>query len=109
MNDVFGKSTGFLAVSAGEETVASITKKAESASADDIVLLEIDVKDPVKRSPVSASGTYGASPNQYVLPEQVRPTESRLFEIDHVVGGRSGIERVCIGHLASLSAVNRNY
>jgi hypothetical protein len=58
---------GFLAVSAGEETVASVAEKAQSATADDIVLLEIDVKDPVKRSPVSASGVYGGPPSQYVI------------------------------------------
>ncbi|EFN79355.1 hypothetical protein EAI_09842 [Harpegnathos saltator] len=60
------KSTGFLAVSAGEETVvASVAGKTKSS--DDIVLLEIDVKDPVKRSPVSASAVYGASPSQFVV------------------------------------------
>ncbi|XP_032680254.1 general transcriptional corepressor CYC8-like [Odontomachus brunneus] len=60
---------GFLAVSAGEETVASVVKKTESSSAnaDDIVMLEIDVKDPVKRSPVSTSAVYGASPSQFVV------------------------------------------
>lgn len=58
-----------MAVSAGEETVASVVKNTESssASADDIVMLEIDVKDPVKRSPVSASAVYGASPSQFVI------------------------------------------
>lgn len=30
-------------------------------------MLEIDVKEPAKRSPISASGVYGASPSQYVI------------------------------------------
>lgn len=29
--------------------------------------MEIDVKEPAKRSPLSASGVYGASPNQYII------------------------------------------
>ncbi|XP_014482139.1 PREDICTED: regulatory protein zeste-like [Dinoponera quadriceps] len=58
---------GFLAVSAGEETIASVGEKAESSSVDDIVMLEIDVKDPVKRSPVSASAVYGAPSSQFVV------------------------------------------
>ncbi|XP_011870527.1 PREDICTED: general transcriptional corepressor CYC8 [Vollenhovia emeryi] len=58
---------GLLTVSVGEET--SVTKKTVSsaANADDIVLLEIDIKDPVKRSPVSGSAIYGASPSQFVI------------------------------------------
>ncbi|KAL6261407.1 hypothetical protein P5V15_006501 [Pogonomyrmex californicus] len=58
-----------LSISVGEETVSSIPKKAVSStvSSDDIVLLEIDVKDPVKRSPVSSSAVYGASPSQFVI------------------------------------------
>ncbi|XP_071578469.1 uncharacterized protein [Temnothorax nylanderi] len=58
---------GLLTISVGEET--SVTKKTVSsaANADDIVLLEIDIKDPVKRSPVSSSAIYGASPSQFVI------------------------------------------
>jgi len=36
-------------------------------NADDIVLLEIDVKDPIKRSPISSSAIYGASPSQFSI------------------------------------------
>ncbi|KAF7393618.1 hypothetical protein HZH68_010437 [Vespula germanica] len=59
-----------LAVSAEKETVSNVAEKSSSsptASADDIVMLEIDVKEPAKRSPISASGVYGASPSQYVI------------------------------------------
>ncbi|XP_018397462.1 PREDICTED: mediator of RNA polymerase II transcription subunit 15-like [Cyphomyrmex costatus] len=58
---------GLLTISVGEET--SFTKKTVSSepNADDIVLLEIDVKDPVKRSPISSSAVYGASPSQFVI------------------------------------------
>lgn len=60
---------GFLAVSTGEQTIPNAAEKTESSSgnADDIVMLEIDVKEPVKRSPISGSAEYGASPNQYIL------------------------------------------
>ncbi|EZA57645.1 hypothetical protein DMN91_002642 [Ooceraea biroi] len=60
---------GLLTVSVGEETVASVAKKTESSlvNADDIVMLEVDVKDPVKRSPVSGSDVYGGSANQFVI------------------------------------------
>lgn len=63
------KSTGLLTISVGEKTVSSVAKKTVSsvANADDIVLLEIDVKDPVKRSPVSGSAIYGTSPSQFVI------------------------------------------
>ncbi|XP_011689948.1 PREDICTED: mediator of RNA polymerase II transcription subunit 15-like [Wasmannia auropunctata] len=55
---------GLLTISVGEETsVVPVS----AANADDIVLLEIDVKDPVKRSPVSSSALYGASPSQFVV------------------------------------------
>ena len=61
------KSTGLLTISAGEE-ISFAKKTASSATnADDIVLLEVDIKDPVKRSPVSSSGIYGASPSQFVI------------------------------------------
>lgn len=60
------KSTGLLTISVGEKIVSS-AKKTVSANADDIVLLEIDVKDPVKRSPVSGSAIYGTSPSQFVI------------------------------------------
>lgn len=61
--------TGLLTVSVGEETVADIAKKTVSSSAnvDDIVLLEIDIKDPVKRSPVSGSTIYEPSVSQFVI------------------------------------------
>lgn len=61
---------GLLAVSAGKETILDAAGKTESSSgnADDIVMLEIDVKEPVKRSPLTASPEYGGSPNQYILP-----------------------------------------
>ncbi|XP_076235684.1 LOW QUALITY PROTEIN: uncharacterized protein LOC143180043 [Calliopsis andreniformis] len=59
---------GLLAVSAGKETVIDAAGKTESSSgnADDIVMLEIDVKDPVKRSPLTANTDYAPS-NQYIL------------------------------------------
>ncbi|XP_043497039.1 chromatin modification-related protein EAF1-like [Polistes fuscatus] len=62
---------GLLAVSAEKESaVSNVAEKSSSsptASADDIVMLEIDVKGPAKRSPISANGVYGASPSQYVV------------------------------------------
>ncbi|XP_035720422.1 mediator of RNA polymerase II transcription subunit 15-like isoform X1 [Vespa mandarinia] len=61
---------GLLAVSAEKETVSNVAEKSSSsptASADDIVMLEIDVKEPAKRSPISANGIYGSSPSQYVI------------------------------------------
>lgn len=30
-------------------------------------MLEIDVKEPVKRSPISTSAEYGSPSNQYIL------------------------------------------
>ncbi|KAM0736884.1 hypothetical protein ACS0PU_006533 [Formica fusca] len=61
--------TGLLTVSVGEETIANVAKKTVSSSAniDDIVLLEIDIKDPVKRSPVSDSAIYESSASQFVI------------------------------------------
>ncbi|XP_070151132.1 uncharacterized abhydrolase domain-containing protein DDB_G0269086 [Polyergus mexicanus] len=61
--------TGLLTVSVGEETVADVAKKTVSSSAniDDIVLLEIDIKDPVKRSPVSDSAIYESSSSEFVI------------------------------------------
>ncbi|GAB1861918.1 Chromatin modification-related protein eaf-1-like isoform x1 protein [Camponotus japonicus] len=61
--------TGLLTVSVGEETIANVAKKAVSSSAniDDIVLLEIDIKDPVKRSPVSDSSIYEPSASQFII------------------------------------------
>ncbi|XP_076172303.1 uncharacterized protein LOC143149106 [Ptiloglossa arizonensis] len=58
-----------LAISVGEETISTAAEKVETSSGngDDIVMLEIDVKEPVKRSPISAGADYGAAPNQYVL------------------------------------------
>jgi len=58
-----------LTVSVGEETIANVAKKAVSSSAniDDIVLLEIDIKDPVKRSPVSDSSIYEPSASQFII------------------------------------------
>ncbi|XP_020711338.2 polyglutamine-repeat protein pqn-41 [Athalia rosae] len=63
--------TGLLAVAAaGKENdpakIAAV-EKTTSAKADDLVLLEIDVKGPAKRSPISASAVYGASPSQFVI------------------------------------------
>ncbi|KAI4498017.1 hypothetical protein M0802_006841 [Mischocyttarus mexicanus] len=62
---------GLLAVSAEKESaISNVAEKSSSsptASADDIVMLEIDVKGPAKRSPISANGVYGASPSQYVI------------------------------------------
>ncbi|XP_043258730.1 general transcriptional corepressor CYC8-like [Colletes gigas] len=59
---------GLLAISACEETISPAPEKVgtSSGNADDIVMLEIDVKEPVKRSPIAANADYGA-PNQYVL------------------------------------------
>ncbi|CAL7941454.1 unnamed protein product [Xylocopa violacea] len=58
---------GLLAVSVGEETISDAAEKSKISSdnAGDIVMLEIDVKEPVKRSPISAE--YGAPSNQYIL------------------------------------------
>jgi hypothetical protein len=57
------ESTGLLAVSVGEETV--IKKTSSSSNADDIIMLEIDIKEPVKRSPVSS--VYGTSGSQFIV------------------------------------------
>lgn len=59
--------TGLLAVSVGKETATNVAEKPETTKAEEVVLLEIDVKEPAKRSPLSASGVYGASPNQYII------------------------------------------
>lgn len=53
-----------MATSIGKETTGQNTAE---KNADDLVLLEIDVKEPAKRSPVAASGVYGASPNQFII------------------------------------------
>ncbi|XP_012542914.2 general transcriptional corepressor CYC8 [Monomorium pharaonis] len=59
---------GLLTISVGEETSVAQKTVSSAANADDIVLLEINIKDPVKRSPVSNSAVYGASPNsQFVI------------------------------------------
>ncbi|XP_072750653.1 uncharacterized protein [Anoplolepis gracilipes] len=61
--------TGLLTVSFGEETVTNVAKKAVSSSTnvDDIVLLEINIKDPVKRSPVSDSAIYESPGSQFII------------------------------------------
>ncbi|KAK1124055.1 hypothetical protein K0M31_007079 [Melipona bicolor] len=41
--------------------------KISSDNVGDIVMLEIDVKEPVKRSPTSGTAEYGAPNNQYIL------------------------------------------
>ncbi|OAD59532.1 hypothetical protein WN48_09055 [Eufriesea mexicana] len=66
---IFCMFRSLLAVSVGEETVSNTVEKAKTSSdnARDIVMLEIDVKEPVKRSPISASAEYGAPSNQYIL------------------------------------------
>lgn len=56
-----------MTISVGEEIKVAKKTVSSAANADDIVLLEIDVKDPVKRSPVSSSAIYGASPSQFVI------------------------------------------
>ncbi|CAD1480373.1 unnamed protein product, partial [Heterotrigona itama] len=58
-----------LTVSVGEETVSNVAEKVKTSSDNvgDIVMLEIDVKEPVKRSPISATADYGAPTNQYIL------------------------------------------
>lgn len=58
--------TGLLTISVGEKTSVVEKTVSSAGNADDIVLLEIDVKDPVKRSPVQNSA-YGASPSQFVI------------------------------------------
>ena len=60
---------GLLTVSVGEETVSNVAEKVKTSSDNvgDIVMLEIDVKEPVKRSPISATAEYGAPANQYIL------------------------------------------
>ncbi|XP_050458773.1 uncharacterized protein LOC126855294 [Cataglyphis hispanica] len=59
--------TGLLTVSVGEETIANVAKKTSSANVDDIILLEIDIKDPVKRSPISDSAIYESPASQFVI------------------------------------------
>lgn len=61
----FNKFSGLLATAACKE--ASPSPSTDKTSKDDVVLLEIDVKDPSKRSPVSATGVYGASPSQFII------------------------------------------
>lgn len=51
----------------GKEAASNVAEKPLTSNAEDLVLLEIDVKEPSKRSPLSASGVYGASPNQYII------------------------------------------
>ncbi|XP_015585630.1 mediator of RNA polymerase II transcription subunit 15 [Cephus cinctus] len=58
---------GLLAVSAEKEAVPVASEKSESSGADDLVMLEIDIKEPAKRSPITASAVYGASPSQYII------------------------------------------
>lgn len=61
---------GLLTVTVGKETVSNVAENSKSpalSKSDDVVLLEIDVKEPGKRSPVSASAVYGASPSQYII------------------------------------------
>ncbi|KAG7206092.1 hypothetical protein KM043_003486 [Ampulex compressa] len=78
---------GLLAVSLGKETVSSVAEKTEaSGNADDIVMLEIDVKEPVKRSPVSASG-YGAAPSQFVIRHADDAQEAPTAAIKITLGG----------------------
>ncbi|KAK0168754.1 hypothetical protein PV327_002524 [Microctonus hyperodae] len=48
-----------------ESTISDITKP--SSNNADVVLLEIDVKEPAKRSPIAASSVYGASPSQFII------------------------------------------
>ncbi|XP_070518100.1 uncharacterized protein [Cardiocondyla obscurior] len=58
---------GLLTISVGEKTGVGEKAVSSAPNADDIVLLEIDVKDLAKRSPVSSSAIYGSSPSQYVI------------------------------------------
>ncbi|XP_050600704.1 uncharacterized protein LOC126928892 [Bombus affinis] len=60
---------GLLTVSGAEEAISNTAEKAKTSSdnAGDIVMLEIDVKEPVKRSPITATAEYGAPANQYIL------------------------------------------
>lgn len=60
---------GLLAVSASEETISNAAEKTKTSpdDTDDIVMLEIDVKEPVKRSPISTSAEYRPPSNQYIL------------------------------------------
>ncbi|XP_003697144.3 mediator of RNA polymerase II transcription subunit 15-like [Apis florea] len=60
---------GLLAVSASEETISNAAEKTKTSPDDTngIVMLEIDVKEPVKRSPISTSAEYGPPSNQYIL------------------------------------------
>lgn len=52
-----------------EETISNAAEKTKVSpdDTDDIVMLEIDVKEPVKRSPISTSAEYGPPSNQYIL------------------------------------------
>lgn len=56
-----------MATTIGKEsgTTSDITKKSENSA--EVVLLEIDVKEPAKRSPIAASAVYGASPSQFII------------------------------------------
>ncbi|XP_006624089.2 general transcriptional corepressor CYC8-like, partial [Apis dorsata] len=58
-----------LAISASEETILNAAEKTKASpdDTDDIIMLEIDVKEPVKRSPISTSAEYGSPSNQYIL------------------------------------------
>lgn len=58
--------SGILAVSVSAENVQTPAAVGGEKS-EDLVLLEIDLKGPSKRSPVSATAVYGASPSQYVI------------------------------------------
>ena len=73
--------SGLLTVSLGKETASNVAEKPLTAKAEDVVLLEIDVKEPSKRSPLTASGVYGASPNQYIIRHGDDVQEVRIIDL----------------------------
>ncbi|XP_034942370.1 chromatin modification-related protein eaf-1-like [Chelonus insularis] len=57
---------GFCIFLLNEKCIAS--KLEEKAKDDDkLVLLEIDLKEPVKRSPITTSNVYGGAQNQFII------------------------------------------
>lgn len=75
---------GLLTVSGAEEAISNTAEKAKTSSdnAGDIVMLEIDVKEPVKRSPITATAEYGAPANQYILQSA---DDTQEVAIDHFI------------------------
>lgn len=85
---------GLLTVSGAEEAISNTAEKAKTSSdnAGDIVMLEIDVKEPVKRSPITATAEYGAPANQYILQSA---DDTQEVAIDHfIIHALSSVSRI---------------